>query len=85
MLVILPRSRECVFRREEEKEIEELYIISKHSKAHRHTICFTTPIAQILSNYLQQAALNLLLTAYPQHDRDLHEIMKLSLRLNNPH
>jgi hypothetical protein len=85
VLVILPRSRECVFTREEEKEIEELYIINKHSRAHRHTICFTTPVAQILNNYLQNAALNLLLTAFPQHDRDLPEVMKLSLRLGNPH
>jgi hypothetical protein len=31
ILIILPRSREFVFTREEEKEIEELYIINKHS------------------------------------------------------
>lgn len=74
-----------MFTREEEKEVEELYIINKHSRTQQQHICFNTPIAQIINNYLEHSAANLFVSCFPQEGKELAEAMKLSLRLGNPH
>lgn len=68
ILVILPRSRELVLTREEEREIEEVYVLSKHSDE-RQKICFSTPLAQVLSGYVEKANLNIFVSSYPQADK----------------
>ena len=67
ILILLPRNRDLVLTWEEEKEIEELFILQKYANnLHSQNICFVTPIAKIIKNYLQGASINFFVSCFPQ-------------------
>ena len=74
-----------MFTREEEREVEEMFVLRKHALSlERRSISFGTPIAQILDNYMQEAVVNVLVTSYPQQERGLLEVMRLPVVLSQP-
>jgi hypothetical protein len=59
--------------------------LKKHAvNVQRQTICFATPIAQIINNYLEDAGVNILVSCFPQQERGLGSVFKLPLRLSHP-
>lgn len=50
----------------------------------RPSICFATPLARIVSNYLERSPLNLFVSALPQPEKELSEALRLPLRMGHP-
>ena len=46
---------------------------------------FQTPMAQLIKNYLSKAINNYFVSCYPQEERGIDEVLKLPLRMSQPH
>ena len=52
---------------------------------HQQNIKFGTPIAQLIKCYLSRAKCNFFVSGFPQDGRSIEEVLKLPMRMGQPH
>ena len=58
---------------------------AEKTNLHEQDIRFQTPVAQIIKNYLKDARNNYFVSCYPQEDRKIEDVLKLPIRMSQPH
>ena len=58
---------------------------AEKTNLHQQNIMFQTPMAQLIKNYLSKAINNYFVSCYPQEERGIDEVLRLPLRMSQPH